>query len=64
MGVTAEELAEAYPLLYHMADARSWDSIRKHGLLSTSALCWSGPFGSVKKSARRSKGDGGPKVSK
>jgi len=38
MGVTPEELAEAYPLLYHMADAQSWPSIRKHGLLSTSAL--------------------------
>jgi len=38
MGVTPEELAQAYPLLYHMADAGSWKSIRKHGLLSTSAL--------------------------
>ncbi len=38
MGVTPEELADTYPLLYHMADARSWESICKHGLLSTSAL--------------------------
>lgn len=38
MGVTPEELADAYPLLYHMADAQSWPSIRKHGLLSTSSL--------------------------
>ena len=26
------------PCLYHMAALGSWDSIRKHGLLSTSAL--------------------------
>jgi hypothetical protein len=38
MGVTPEELAQTYPLLYHMADARSWESIQRHGLLSTSAL--------------------------
>ncbi len=38
MGVTPEELAETYPRLYHMADAQSWGSIQKHGLLSTSAL--------------------------
>src|ERR1035438_8265153 len=38
MGVTPEELADAYPQLYHMADAHSWESIRKHGLLSTSNL--------------------------
>ena len=38
MGVTPEELAATYPLLYHMADAASWPSIQKHGLLSTSAL--------------------------
>jgi hypothetical protein len=38
MGATPEELAETYPLLYHMADAGSWASIREHGLLSTSAL--------------------------
>lgn len=38
MGATPQELAAAYPKLYHMADANSWPSIRKHGLLSTSAL--------------------------
>src|SRR5580700_3745553 len=38
MGVTPEELAATYPLLYHMADAESWPSIQKHGLLSTSSL--------------------------
>jgi hypothetical protein len=38
MGVSPQELAERYPRLYHMAEAGSWDSIVKHGLLSTSAL--------------------------
>jgi hypothetical protein len=38
MGVTLEELAQTYPRLYHMADAKSWESIQKHGLLSTSSL--------------------------
>src|SRR5260370_9884168 len=38
MGVTPEELAQIYPCLYHMADAQSWPSIRKHGLLSTTSL--------------------------
>ena len=38
MGVTPEGLAELYPRLYHMAEADSWESIVKHGLLSTSAL--------------------------
>jgi hypothetical protein len=38
MGVTPEELAKTYPRLYHMADAQSWESIQKHGLLSTSSL--------------------------
>ncbi len=38
MGVTPEDLAQIYPLLYHMADARSWNSIWEHGLLSTSSL--------------------------
>jgi uncharacterized protein DUF7002 len=27
-----------YPYVYHMAELRSWPSIQKHGLLSTSAL--------------------------
>lgn len=38
MGVTPEELAQLYPRLYHMAEADSWTSIAKYGLLSTSAL--------------------------
>ena len=38
MGVTPEQLAQRYPRLYHMADAHSWESIQKHGLLSTSSL--------------------------
>jgi hypothetical protein len=38
MGVTPEELADLYPRLYHMAEPGSWDSIRRHGLLSTSSL--------------------------
>ncbi len=33
-----ERLISRYPTLYHMAEDESWDSIRKHGLLSTSAL--------------------------
>ncbi len=33
-----ERFAEVYPRLYHMADAAAWPSIRRHGLLSTSAL--------------------------
>jgi hypothetical protein len=31
-------LWEQYPRLFHMAEVGSWPSIRKHGLLSTSAL--------------------------
>jgi hypothetical protein len=38
VGVTVEELAGRYPRLYHMAHRDSWESIRRHGLLSTSAL--------------------------
>lgn len=34
----ASEIAENYPLLYHMAEAGSWDSISRHGLLSTRSL--------------------------
>jgi hypothetical protein len=33
-----ERLISQYPTLYHMAEDGSWESIRKHGLLSTSAL--------------------------
>jgi hypothetical protein len=39
--VTDEELAQLVtdnPVLFHMAERGSWDSIREHGLLSTSAL--------------------------
>jgi len=37
-GVPPKELITRYPRLYHMAEADTWDSIRKNGLLSTSAL--------------------------
>jgi hypothetical protein len=33
-----KELLEDCPTLYHMAERQSWPAIRKHGLLSTSAL--------------------------
>jgi hypothetical protein len=33
-----EALIRKYPRLWHMAEDGSWESIRKHGLLSTSAL--------------------------
>jgi hypothetical protein len=36
--MTPELLVKKYPRLYHMAQLGSWPSIRKHGLLSTSAL--------------------------
>ncbi len=32
------DLSRQYPLLYHMAEAGSWDSISEHGLLSTRSL--------------------------
>src|SRR5688572_16215597 len=32
------KLASVYPRLYHMAEANSWPSIQRHGLLSTTAL--------------------------
>jgi hypothetical protein len=37
-GISQEHLAELHPRLYHMATDESWPSIRRHGLLSTSAL--------------------------
>lgn len=37
-GVSAEVLAARFPRLFHMAEAGSWPSIQRHGLLSTSAL--------------------------
>jgi hypothetical protein len=36
--LTPEVLVARYPRLYHMAEAESWPSIRRNGLLSTSAL--------------------------
>ncbi|HEY3971578.1 MAG TPA: hypothetical protein VGM18_01160 [Candidatus Sulfotelmatobacter sp.] len=38
MSVTPTELATHYPRLYHMAEGSSWESIQRHGLLSTEAL--------------------------
>ena len=36
--MTTNEFAAAYPKLYHLAEAGSWPSIQRHGLLSVSAL--------------------------
>lgn len=36
--MTPEEFSKKFPYLYHMAEANTWESICKHGLLSTSAL--------------------------
>ena len=33
-----EEIITRHPLLYHMAEAGTWENIRRHGLLSTAAL--------------------------
>ncbi|KPJ85055.1 MAG: hypothetical protein AMS17_15040 [Spirochaetes bacterium DG_61] len=33
-----EDIIHYYPCLYHMAESGSWPSIKRHGLLSTSAL--------------------------
>lgn len=38
VGISADELIQIYPRLYHMAEPGSWPSIQKLGLLSTSAL--------------------------
>ena len=38
MPITADQLADKYPVIYHMAAEGSWPSIQLHGLLSTSAL--------------------------
>ncbi len=38
MGISHERIAELHPVLYHMAEFGTWDSIQKYGLLSTSAL--------------------------
>ena len=36
--MSPKEFCEKYPCLYHMAESNSWESIQRHGLLSTSAL--------------------------
>ena len=36
--MTIDELVGNFPRLYHMAEAGTWESIRKYGLLSTTAL--------------------------
>jgi len=36
--VDAEELISTFPRLYHMAHVNAWPGIKRHGLLSTSAL--------------------------
>ncbi len=36
--MTNEELIASYPYAYHMAESGTWESIRRHGLLSTIAL--------------------------
>lgn len=38
MPISADELCRLFPRVYHMAHADAWDSIRHHGLLSTTAL--------------------------
>jgi hypothetical protein len=36
--MTVNEFVQHYPTLYHMANSGTWESIRDHGLLSTTAL--------------------------
>ncbi len=36
--MNAEELISTFPRLYHMAHVNAWPGIKRHGLLSTSAL--------------------------
>lgn len=38
MPIQVAQFVHHYPRLYHMAECDSWPSIRKHGLLSTTAL--------------------------
>ncbi len=33
-----DQFVARYPKLYHMAECGSWPSIKRHGLLTTSAL--------------------------
>ncbi len=49
--MTAEELATYFPQLYHMAADGSWESIRRHGLLSTTALLDLFEYSGVERSA-------------
>lgn len=38
MAISVQQFCAAYPALYHMAEVKSWLSISRHGLLSTTAL--------------------------
>lgn len=38
LGIEIEDFVAHYPRLYHMAEKDCWESIKTHGLLSTSAL--------------------------
>jgi hypothetical protein len=38
MGISLSRIAELHPVVYHMAEHGTWESIKRHGLLSTSAL--------------------------
>jgi hypothetical protein len=38
MGIAHDRIAQLHPVLYHMAEFGTWNSICKHGLLSTTAL--------------------------
>jgi hypothetical protein len=37
-GISPDKFVERHPRLWHMAEAGSWESIKTHGLLSTTAL--------------------------
>ena len=36
--MTPELFCEQYPYLFHMAEEDTWESIKRYGLLSTSAI--------------------------
>ena len=38
VAITREDLIKYFPRLYHMAEKGTWPSIKKRGLLSTTAL--------------------------
>ncbi len=38
MAISLSQLEQLYPRLYHMAEENTWESIKKYGLLSTTAL--------------------------